>query len=461
MFETILAQEDRLIQRTLKAGADYCDLRIESVIGTGLEVKDHELRKVVPGRTSGALLRALVGGSWGIISFNDESSMGTAPDLAVRLARVSGSGDVRLADADMVDQRIEWKPKVVFGNIPLEEKFSLVKEVNSRVLEKEGIQGITSGYRDSTITKRIATSQGTRAEYTMCIGHLQSSIIAKKDGRILGYRTRVGSTGGYEIFSEDDPVEKAIAGAEAALDILGARSSPSGRMTVVADNDLTGVFAHEAIGHATEGDLVVSGESILRGRIGETVASELVTLVDDATIPRGFGSFPIDDEGVPTTRKTLITEGVLSDFILNRETAAELSMNSNGGARAQSYSSSPIVRMSNTMIVGRDLSFEELVEDIQYGVYAKGTKGGQVDTVRGSFQFSAQQAFLIEKGEITIQLRDVSLSGMTLEIMKNIDGVGKDEKLGDPGFCGKGQMVPVGDGGPHIRIRNVVVGGGA
>ena len=186
-----------------------------------------------------------------------------------------------------------------------------------------------------------------------------------------------------------------------------------------------------------------------------------MTLVDDATIPRGFGSFPIDDEGVPTTRKTLIRDGVLSDFILNRETAAELSMNPNGGARAQSYSSSPIVRMSNTMIGGRDLSFEELIEDIQYGVSAKGTKGGQVDTVRGSFQFSAQQAFLIEKGEITIQLRDVSLSGMTLEIMKNIDGVGKDEKLGDPGFCGKGQMVPVGDGGPHIRIRNVVVGGGA
>jgi TldD protein len=460
MYDTILSSENKLIQRTLKAGAEYCDLRYESVVGTALEMKERELRNVIPGRNSGAILRALVNGSWGIISFNEESTLRNAPDIAVRFAKASGVGNTSLAESDPIRDRIIWKPKTDPEDISLEEKYSLVKDVNSRVMDIDGIQGITSGYSDSTILKRLITSEGTEVEYQMCIGHIQSRIIAKKESRILGYRTRVGATGGFEIFAMDDPVEKALDGAKSVLDILSARSSPSGRMTVVTDNDLTGVFAHEAIGHATEGDLIVSGESILKGRIGEVVASECVSLIDDPTIPGGFGSYPIDDEGLRSQRKTLISEGVLTDYILNRQTARELGMTPNGGARAQSYSSQPLVRMSNTMIEGGDMSFEELIEDIDHGVYAKGTRGGQVDTVQGSFQFSAQQAYLIEKGEVTIQLRDVSLSGMTLEIMRNIDGVGKDAKLGDPGFCGKGQMVPVGDGGPHIRIRNAIVGGG-
>ncbi len=461
MYETILSQENNLIRKTLKAGAEYCDLRFESIVGTGMEMKDRELRKVIPGHSSGAILRALVNGSWGMISFNDEQTIRDAPEIAVRLAKTSGEGDTTLADTDCLRDSIIWKPRVDSMDISLDEKFHLLKEVNDTVLEIDGIHGITSGYSDSTIQKRIVTSQGTEIDYRMCIGHIQSSIIAKDQGKILGYRTRVGATGGFEIFSDDDPVGKAVDGAKNALTILKAKSSPSGRMTVLADNDLTGVFAHEAIGHATEGDLIVSGESILRDRIGQNVASEHITLYDDPTMEGGFGSYPVDDEGLPTRRKTLIENGVLTGYILNRETASRLGLEPNGGSRAQSYSSTPLVRMSNTMIDGGDMSFEELLEDIDYGVYAKGTRGGQVDTVRGSFQFSAQQAFLIEKGEITIPLRDVSLSGITLETMGNINGVGNDARLGDPGFCVKGQMVPVGDGGPHIRIVNAVVGGGA
>jgi TldD protein len=148
----------------------------------------------------------------------------------------------------------------------------------------------------------------------------------------------------------------------------------------------------------------------------------------------------------------------LEDYILNRETAHKLGMKSNGGARAESFTARPLVRMSNTYIETGDHSFEELLEGIDHGIYAKGTRGGQVDTAKGSFQFSAQEAYLIEKGKITTPLRDVSLSGMTLQTLNNIDAVGNDFALGDPGYCGKGQLVPVGDGGPHIRIREAVVG---
>ena len=146
--------------------------------------------------------------------------------------------------------------------------------------------------------------------------------------------------------------------------------------------------------------------------------------------------------------------------MLNRETAGALNMEPNGSARAESYGSRPLVRMSNTMLVGGDASFEELLEDVKHGIYAKGTRGGQVDTAKGSFLFNAQEAFLIENGKITHPLRDVSISGMTLDTLKAISIVGRDEKFGSPGYCGKGQMVPVGDGGPHILIDEAVVGGG-
>jgi len=150
---------------------------------------------------------------------------------------------------------------------------------------------------------------------------------------------------------------------------------------------------------------------------------------------------------------------VLNDLILSRETAARLGMQPNGGARAESYHYRPIVRMSNTYIDMGDASFKEMLEGIKLGVYAKDSRGGQVNTSQGLFQFNAQEAYLIENGEITKPLRDVSLSGKTLDILKQIDLVGKDLSLGHPGICGKGQSAPVGDGGPHIRISKCIVGG--
>ena len=230
-------------------------------------------------------------------------------------------------------------------------------------------------------------------------------------------------------------------------------------MPLVADPSLAGVFAHEALGHAVEADQVVSHESILEDKIGTVIGSKIVNIVDDSTIPGGFGSFPIDDEGVMGSRKVIIENGVLRAFILNRETAYKLDMEPNGGARAESYQVRPLVRMSNTMIEPGDHTFEELIEDIDHGIYAKGTRGGEVDTAKGTFQFNAQEAFLIENGEISVPLKDVSLSGSTLEILKKIDALTSKREFGEPGFCGKGQFIPVGDGGPYTRISSVTVGG--
>ena len=230
-------------------------------------------------------------------------------------------------------------------------------------------------------------------------------------------------------------------------------------MPLIADPDLTGVYIHEALGHPCEADLVASGDSCLAGKLGEKIGNDIVTVSDDPTIRGGYGAYPIDDEGVDVREKKLIVNGVLKEYLNHRQTAAEFGLEPNGGARAQDGLHHPLVRMSNTVIHGGSYdTLEDLAEDIQYGVYACGSRGGQVDTGRGSFQFAAQEAWLIENGKITTPLKDVSVSGMTLEILKNVNGLTKEANLAGPGFCGKGQTVPVGDGGPIMRISDALVG---
>lgn len=267
--------------------------------------------------------------------------------------------------------------------------------------------------------------------------------------------------GGFEKFLEKDLDSTAKETANKASALLKAKQATGGRFTVVADPEHIGVFVHEALGHAAEADFVISGESVLTGKLGQKVGSEVATVYDDPSVPDGFGSFKYDSEGTLAKKRTIIEKGVLREYILNREAAAKLNLAPNGGARAQGYHFRPIPRMSNTYIAPGDYSFDELIEDIRNGIYVKGTRGGQVNIAIGSFQFLAQEAFLIEKGRVTKPLLDVSLSGLTLETLQNIDAVGKDFSVAGIGFCGKNEQsnLPVGNGGSSTRIRNVVVGG--
>ncbi|UCE74356.1 MAG: TldD/PmbA family protein [Methanomassiliicoccales archaeon] len=455
--------EEAILDEGIKKGATYCDIRIGKVRRTSLEVKDGELKKASSGEEEGAGVRVLYNGVWGFFTINEISkdSLKTALRNALDMAK-SGSSvareRVKIGPGETIKDNIRWKPKIDPFDVPIERKYKILAEMDSAIHEIEGVHTVTTAYSDGTIYTHFLNSEGSdiQAEITRTLA--QVNLVAREGAKVIGYRGRVGGTCGFELFDMFDPVEKGVKVGESAVRVLKAKRSPSGRFPVVTDHDLTGVFVHEALGHATEGDIVTSGDSILEGQIGNKIAADNITIIDDSTLKNAFGSYPYDDEGVKGKRKILIQDGVLEGFILNRETAHKLGMESNGGARAESFAARPLVRMSNTYIDKGDYNFEEIFEDIKYGIYAKGTRGGEVDTAKGSFQFSAQEAFLIEKGEITTPLKDVSLSGMTLQILRNIDAVGNDLALGDPGFCGKGQLVPVGDGGPHIRIKEAAVG---
>jgi len=461
--------EYKLIKLAQDMGVDYCDLRLDRGGGSELEVKNGEVKKAVPGQGEGIGVRVLYQGAWGFSCTNllEWNELEKVLKTAVALAKSSSSAvldKAQLADVITVQDKVIVKPKIDPENVSVEEKHKLLSEMDRSIREFKEILTVTTGYSDGYGYSHFLNTEGADIEMHSIYTVAQANLIAKKNGTLISYRMRVGGTAGFEVFDKEDPVEKGINAARVAVQMLDAKKPPSGRFPLVADPELSGVFAHEAIGHAVEADHIITHESILEDKLGEKIGNDNITIIDDPTIEGSFGYYLYDDEGVPAQRKVLVEDGILKGYILNRETAYKLNMIPNGGARAESYDVKPLVRMSNTMILGagneKGMEFDEIIEDIKYGVYAKGTRGGEVNPTRGSFQFNAQEAYLIENGEITIPLRDVSLSGFIMETLNYIDALGKKEQMGSPGFCGKGQMVPVGDGGPFMRISEIMIGGG-
>ena len=278
------------------------------------------------------------------------------------------------------------------------------------------------------------------------------------DGEVIQFgHGSMGGSKGFEVLKNADIEKFGRKIGEKAVRLLSAEKAPSGKFPVVTDCELTGVFIHEALGHAAEADLILQNDSILKDKMGTQIGSDMVTIIDDASMD-AFGYYAYDAEGTKTKENVLVENGILKSLLSSRETASKLNIESSGNARSI-ISEQPIVRMSNTYLKPGELKFDELIEDISDGIYLKGSRGGQVDTGKGIFQFNAAESFKIENGEIKTPLRDVSLSGDIMETLKKVNGVGSDFKM-SMGFCGKsGQTAPVGDGGPHVRIIDAMVGG--
>jgi len=268
---------------------------------------------------------------------------------------------------------------------------------------------------------------------------------------------------GFEFIKSMDWEEMAREVSTLAVVTSNADVPKGGEYKVVLDPKMVGLLLHEALGHASEGDLVASGSSILEGKLGTKIGSELVTIYDDGLVPGGY-YVPYDDEGVEKTKVVVVENGVLKNLLTDRTSAYKLGLTPTGNGRVMSYSNPVIVRQTNYYMNPGDYSFEELIEDLDNGIYAtaKGTKGGQVDPGMGTFTFSAGVSWLIEKGKLSKPLRGVNLSGQILEVLSRVDAVGRDFQVETSVFggCGKsGQLVRVGTGGPHVRVNGIVVGG--
>ena len=281
---------------------------------------------------------------------------------------------------------------------------------------------------------------------------------ARENSIFASAREEIGSTSGYEVFDTETPEKVGTMVAKRVVEQLKAKTPKGGSFPAVLGPNVVGVFIHEAMGHLAEADLTLSG-SILYDKLGQQIASDRVTVYDDGTVPGAFGSFKYDDEGVKTQKTPLIEKGVLTGLMNNRETAQKLNMAPTGNARAEDFRYDPIIRMRNTYLAAGDNSFEELIEDVDFGYYLKSFRGGQAN-LDGTFQVGIQEAYEIVKGKLGAPVRSASISGNTLETLHRVEAVGKDFELW-PGRCGKGQTAFICDGGPHIRVGEVTIGGGA
>ena len=456
---------NKSLDKVTDNGATYAEVRLVAYTDYSVSMRDGQLERAIPGQEIGATIRVLADGAWGVHSTTDiaslEQQMNPTLNLARSVAARRSSKDraISLAEVPIIEDSIHWKPKKDVRNTELSERLEHMRLFNSVASGHDKIVSVNCGWHDEHIHTEFLSTEGMNRTWSFQRSLINGMVTARDGSDVVSYRTRFGGEGGLELIESCNIDELGDNAKVSALRLLKAKRAPSGKMPLIADRDLTGVYIHEALGHPCEADLVAAGDSCLDGKLGEKIGSDIVTVIDDPNIRGGYGAHPIDDEGLDTTEKCLIKNGILTEYLNHRETAEHFGIKPNAGARAQDGLHHPLVRMSNTIIHGgTHADLDELVEDIDYGVYACGSRGGQVDTGRGSFQFAAQEAWLIENGEITSPLKDVSVSGLTLEILKNVDGLTKDSRLAAPGFCGKGQTVPVGDGGPIMRISEALVG---
>lgn len=448
LFEKVIAKTSPQV--------DYIDIRAGMSDNTSILMKDGDVDEINTGMGLGARIRVLKNGAWGFAYTTDLSKLNDITDTAIQLSD-SLKGDVKLSESDIIKDKVEVDVRIPFKDISIDEKKEIMKEANDAA-SIDKVNSTTVSYADGESEQIFMNSEGSLIQVKASMLRMALNASAT-DGQIIQFgHGSLGGVKGYEVIADADIEEFGRKIGEKAVRLLDAKPAPSGKFPVIADPELTGVLIHEALGHAVEGDLILQNDSILKDRMGESIASEIVNIFDDASRKDGFGYYPYDVEGVKTKPNQLVKDGKLISLLNSRETAAKLGMKSSGNARS-GISDQPIVRMSNTYLQPGDNTFDELIEDISDGIYLKGSRGGQVDTGKGIFQFNAAEGYLIKDGEVSTPLRDVSLSGNILETLKNIDAIGNDFKL-SAGFCGKGgQTAPVGDGGPHTRILNALVGG--
>ena len=451
-MEKIARRAEELARRY---GIPYYEIRIIEVTASSLRMENGQLEELSLNTEVGIGVRAF-NGAWGFSSANDMSRAEKAIETAMKIAKLS-EGNSRIYTGDPVVDSAEIPVKKPFTDVDVEEKLGLVKEASS-LLTGEKIVSRSVYYGDGVKRQLYLNSLGSEIETVVPRIRFGFSVTAKENGEMQTYWKSFGGTAGWELVEGIDLPHWTEFVKEKAISLLHAQAPPSGTFDVVMDPELTGVFIHEALGHAVEADSVKNGDSILAGKLGERIAVEGLNVADDPTLPGKFGSYIYDDEGIRAKRVDLIKNGILVNYLNDRETSALLGLEPNGHGRAQGYAYQPLVRMGNTYVEPGDWSFDEMLEEVKNGLYMIGDKGGQVDTAGGTFTFGAKEGYIIENGEIRAQVRDVALSGRILEVLKNIRAIGDDTTIEFPGYCGKGQVVPVDDGGPHVLTRALVGG---
>jgi TldD protein len=443
-----------------RRGGSFAELFVEERTSTAIRLDDGRVEELTTGIDRGAGVRVVIGASYGYAYSNrlDRASLvaaaaaasaavrGEAPGRVVDLTRRQGPGTNRVerpADAVASATKVGW----------LREVDDAARSTSPEVTQVVGVYG------DSVQRRLIAASDGRWVEEERPRIRLVAQVVARRGDVVQTGHYGPAACAGLEFLDRHPPRRIAETAAERAVTMLDAVPAPAGEMTVVLGPGAGGVLFHEAVGHPLEADAIDKEASVYVGRLGQRCASELVTGVDDATVPNGWGSFDFDDEGEPAQRTVLFADGELQGFLYDRIRAEKAGVASTGNGRRESYASPPIPRMTNTNILNGSARPDDVIGSTERGVYVVNLGGGQVNPASGDFVFGVSLGFLIEGGKITSPVRGANLIGRAIDVMQAIDAVADDFDTWE-GVCGKdGQAAPVGSGSPTLRIARITVGG--
>ncbi len=450
---------DRIAEALRRSKADYTEIRLETKDTTSIGYRGKRLENINTGRDVGGMVRVLNNGNWGVSTFNSLNELQRHVELALECAKSLGDGDAKMAEVAPSQAELEAQMANDFRKVDIATKKDIMEHYNSLVLATPGIQDSMVSYSDNLLTTYYANSEGTYVKQEKPYATGRINAIARDGSNVQQAFDRLFVGWDFNlIYNRDEDVKKV---AQRAVDMLKAESVQAGNYTVILDPALAGVFVHEAFGHLSEADFIDQNPRAQEMmKLGRRFGPDSLHISDGGVHPNLYGTIEYDDEGTPAQDTDLVKDGLLVGRLHSRETAAKMGEQATGNARAIDYRFAPIVRMTNTYIKPGTTSFEDMIKDVKLGVYAVESLGGQ--TAMENFSFSSQYAYMIRDGEIAEMVKDVILAGNVFQTLANIEAIGDDMKWW-PGGCGKGAQspLPVGAGSPHLRIKNVLIGGQA
>jgi len=454
------------LSEALSQGGDYADLYFEYLLTSSIGIDESMVKSATQGVSMGVGVRVISGERTGY-AYSDDLS----PERVRKAARVAAciaAGPSKVDKFDLSEGLHHNLYPVLTAptETAFAERVELVKRADRAARAHDPrIFQVQAAYADNLRYVMVATSEGVLSLDRQPLARLSVSALARQNG---GQPQRGHAGGGGRVdlsffLKEKTPEHFASEAAREAIAMLNAAEAPAGEMTVVLGPGWPGILLHEAVGHGLEADFNRKGVSAFSGRIGQKVASELCTVIDDGTISNRRGSLNVDDEGHPTQRNVLIENGVLRGYLQDKLSSTLLRSESTGSGRRESYAHIPMPRMTNTFMLAGESLPEDIIRSVPKGLYCANFGGGQVDITSGNFVFSASESYLIEDGKLTRPVRNATLIGNGPEALKYVSMVGNDLRLDEGvGICGKeGQSVPVGVGIPTIKIDRMTVGGTA
>lgn len=454
----------QVIEDTLNAalttGGDFAEIYVEDRTNNGIVMIGGKVESTMTGRDYGVGIRIFKGFN-SVYAYTNKSDRNSLISTAKKAAAaIEGKQGTTALSLNMTQNENINVIHIDPNTIEKTKKVQLMRRAYDTAFNyDELITQVTVSYMDYNQDIMVANSEGLWKEDKRVRTRLAISSVASKNGEMQSGFFGPGASKGYEFYENLDVDKYAREASRIAVTMVNAKYSPSGKMPVIIDNGFGGVIFHEACGHGLEATSVAKGLSVFSDKIGQKIASPLVTAIDDGTIPNEWGSFNIDDEGTPSHRNVLIENGILKGYMIDKLNSRRMKMDITGSGRRQSYRYAPTSRMTNTFIDNGKSSPEEIIANTEKGIYAKYMGGGSVNPSTGEFNFAVMEGYIIENGKIKDPVRGATLIGKGTDILNKIDMVGNNMTHGQ-GMCGSvSGSIPTNVGQPMIRVSEITVGG--